>query len=118
MQWRQDPAGIEGFDTSSSSPAASSTAQSCRIKRAIVVGNGRSQTPVPTWRTTPFLPAASGTTRPVSARKLAAALWEMNEVPSPMVMTTTKDEMSSYFSDPSQTPVSLRRDRSGARSFY
>ncbi|VFQ59212.1 unnamed protein product [Cuscuta campestris] len=117
MQGRQDPAGIEGLDTSSSSPAASSIAQSCRIKRAIVVGKGGSQTPVPTCRTTPFLPAAAGTTRPVSARKLAAALWEMNGVPSPMVMKT-KDEMSSYFSDPSQTPVSLRRDRSGPRSFY
>nr|GMC90386.1 golgin family A protein [Ipomoea batatas] len=106
---RQNRVGMEGLVPKvrkrgcSSSSSASSRVHNYRFKRAIVVGKGRnglglggsrSSTPVPLWKTTPLLrpavesPAASqaGTTsRPVSARKLAATLWEMNEVPSPRI---------------------------------
>nr|GMD44405.1 uncharacterized protein LOC109181778 [Ipomoea batatas] len=116
----------------SSPSSASSIVHSYRFKRAIVVGKGRhglgrsrSNTPVPTWRTTPFLRGGGEsprTSRPVSARKLAATLWEMNEVPSPApeVMeevevrgnkkTVMKKEKmrsaSSHLCDPSHSPVS------------
>lgn len=86
----------------SSSSSASSRIHSYRLnKRAILVGKNRvglggsrSGTPAPTWRTT-FLRSAvdspkysqSGkSTQPVSARRLAATLWEMNEMPSPKLM--------------------------------
>nr|GMC89771.1 plectin isoform X2 [Ipomoea batatas] len=116
----------------SSPSSASSIVHSYRFKRAIVVGKGRhglgrsrSNTPVPTWRTTPFLRGAGespGTLRPVSARKLAATLWEMNEVPSPAPegmgevevrgnkkAVMKKEKMrsaSSHLCDPSHSPVS------------
>ncbi|XP_047333346.1 uncharacterized protein At5g41620-like [Impatiens glandulifera] len=57
----------------------------------------RSTTPAPTWRMTPLrvprkspkyaqsLGNAALRSKPVSARKLAATLWEMNEIPSPSV---------------------------------
>nr|GMD46274.1 golgin family A protein [Ipomoea batatas] len=126
----------------SSPSSASSIVHSYRFKRAIVVGKGRhglgrsrSNTPVPTWRTTPFLRGAGespGTLRPVSARKLAATLWEMNEVPSPAPegmeevevrgnkkAVMKKEKMrsaSSHLCDPSHSPVSERMDRSGTGS--
>ncbi|CAL5336363.1 unnamed protein product [Camellia sinensis] len=66
-------------------------------RRAISVGKprgSRSSTPVPSWRTMAAaldspkyapLQSGGGRSRPVSARKLAATLWEMNEAPSPRV---------------------------------
>ncbi|KAI8015335.1 putative LRR receptor-like serine/threonine-protein kinase RFK1 [Camellia lanceoleosa] len=81
----------------SSSSSSSSVLQNYRFKRAILVGKPRgsgSSTPVPSWRATAaaldspkYAPSQSGggRSRPVSARKLAATLWEMNEVPSPRV---------------------------------
>ncbi|GMP48704.1 hypothetical protein CsSME_00015970 [Camellia sinensis var. sinensis] len=81
----------------SSSSSLSSVLQNYRFKRAISVGKprgSRSSTPVPSWRTMAaaldspkYAPSQSGggRSRPVSARKLAATLWEMNEVPSPRV---------------------------------
>lgn len=140
---RQNREGIEGLvpkvrkRVCSSPSSASSIVHSYRFKRAIVVGKGRhglgrsrSNTPVPSWRTTPLLRTAvesprksAGTSRPVSARKLAATLWEMNEVPSPevmeeldvrgnkkTVMMMMKKEKtrsgSSHLCDPSHSPVS------------
>ncbi|KAL6958567.1 hypothetical protein U1Q18_048653 [Sarracenia purpurea var. burkii] len=86
----------------SSSSSTSSVLQNYRFKRAIMVGKARgsrlrSNTPILTWRTaaarlrqeaaeaTKYTPSQSGggRSRPVSARKLAATLWEMNEVLSP-----------------------------------
>ncbi|XP_019187233.1 PREDICTED: uncharacterized protein LOC109181778 [Ipomoea nil] len=135
---RQNRVGIEGLVPKvrkrgcSSPSSASSIVHSYRFKRAIVVGKGRhglgrsrSNTPVPTWRTTPFLRAAGespGTSRPISARKLAATLWEMNELPSnkKTMMMMKKEKMrpaSSHLCDPSHSPVSERMDRSGTGSY-
>ncbi|KAJ4830053.1 hypothetical protein Tsubulata_009663 [Turnera subulata] len=159
--------------SSSASSSASSVVQKYRFKRAILVGKrGGSTTPVPTWKlmgrtiTTPrsrtpssAFPAVDsprsqdGNTRgkhqhqhqPVSARKLAATLWEMNEMPSPRVKpaeekrlrkearareraasaaaaaaTATRSARSGslppHLSDPSHSPVSERMDRSGTGS--
>ncbi|KAH0721115.1 hypothetical protein KY284_006145 [Solanum tuberosum] len=144
----------------SSSSSASSKVYNYRFKRAILVGksrNGlglglrgsRSNTPVPSWRATPLRnvvesPKQSlggGISQPVSARKLAATLWEMNEMPSPrmteedlekkkkMMMKKEKSRaghMSSgsvsgslppHLCDPSHSPVSERMDRSGTGSY-
>ncbi|CAH9063645.1 unnamed protein product [Cuscuta europaea] len=136
----------------SSSSSASSRVQHYRLKRAIVVGKvrhglggSRSSTPVPSWKTSPLQrtvvdPASSspqlGTSRPVSARKLAATLWEMNEVPSPKVYeelekrrkkkqqpgrsgpdSVVSDSLPPHLCDPSHSPVSERRDRSGTGSY-
>ncbi|KAF5949963.1 hypothetical protein HYC85_011956 [Camellia sinensis] len=81
----------------SSSSSLSSVLQNYRFKRAISVGKprgSRSSTLVSSWRTMAaaldspkYAPSQSGggRSRPVSARKLAATLWEMNEAPSPRV---------------------------------
>lgn len=77
---------------------------------------------------------------PVSARKLAATLWEMNEVPSPRVKEGVDERrlrkeikarekervarslhsgsLPPHLSDPSHSPVSERMDRSGTGSFH
>ncbi|KAH0927469.1 hypothetical protein HID58_019725 [Brassica napus] len=87
-----------------SSPTSSTSSvlrEGYRFKRAIVVGKrGGSTTPVPTWRlmgrspspaaSPGYAPSQCGSktgrggapAAPVSARKLAATLWEMNEMPS------------------------------------
>lgn len=82
--------------------------------------------------------------QPVSARKLAATLWEMNEMPSPKLRETTgggyderrirreararererervtrslhSGSLPPHLSDPSHSPVSERMDRSGTGS--
>ncbi|KAL0410155.1 UNVERIFIED_CONTAM: hypothetical protein Slati_3605200 [Sesamum latifolium] len=97
----------------SSSSSSSSRIYSYRLnKRAILVGKNRtglgiglgksrSSTPVPTWRTTPLRSAIDSpkysqsgkSTRPVSARRLAATLWEMNEVPSPKMSESNAELM-------------------------
>ncbi|KAA8518527.1 hypothetical protein F0562_016001 [Nyssa sinensis] len=139
----------------SSSSSASSILQNYRFKRAILVGKtrgSRSSTPVPTWRTTssalrepespkyPPSQSGGGRSRPVSARKLAATLWEMNEVPSPRVRENLDEKrllkkdmrvrerigaaarsvqsgsLPPHLSDPSHSPVSERMDRSGLGS--
>ncbi|KAL7096537.1 hypothetical protein ACP275_10G085600 [Erythranthe tilingii] len=88
---------------SSSTSSSSSRVYNYRLnKRAILVGKNRaglgigpgrsrSSTPAPAWRTaalrgavdSPKFSQSGKSTRPVSARKLAATLWEMNEMPSP-----------------------------------
>ncbi|KAG8376766.1 hypothetical protein BUALT_Bualt09G0098000 [Buddleja alternifolia] len=146
----------------SSSSSSSSRINNYRLnKRAILVGKNRaglgiglgrsrSSTPVPAWRMTPLRSvidspkySQSGkSTRPVSARRLAATLWEMNEMPSPKMsesnlevmmkkksgsrmMVFKKEKMQSssglgsgylppHLSDPSHSPtVSEKMDRSG-----
>ncbi|KAL4586835.1 hypothetical protein LXL04_011480 [Taraxacum kok-saghyz] len=130
----------------SSSPSSSSKVHNYRFKRAILVGKSRvgggsrSSTPAPSWRMTPSSKSklgggvespnydgGGGRSRPVSARKLAATLWEMNEMPSPQNMETTRrrkekettrvrekthrpvhtpGSLPPHLSDPSHSPVS------------
>ncbi|KAJ8750246.1 hypothetical protein K2173_014161 [Erythroxylum novogranatense] len=89
-----------------SSSSSSSLVQKYRFKRAILVGKrGGSTTPVPAWRTTTqssnyampndestkcelSLTGSKAKEVSVSTRKLAAALWEINRIPSP---TAEKD---------------------------
>ncbi|KAE9590807.1 hypothetical protein Lal_00023410 [Lupinus albus] len=144
-----------------------------RFKKAIMIGSTNkcgSTTPLPTWKLmrpleSPKYPpsntAASFHSKvnhnhnhhhlhhhqgaPVSARKLAATLWEMNEIPSPsmkemreegigMMMKKKKKKKKEvrgkervvrsirsgsfppHLSDPSHSPVSERMDRSGTGS--
>ncbi|KAL3536066.1 hypothetical protein ACH5RR_004527 [Cinchona calisaya] len=145
-----------GCSTSSSS---SSKVHSYRFKRAILVGKkarggiglggSRSSTPVPSWKMTPLKSAienspkysqksygGGGRSGPVSARRLAATLWELNEMPSPKMsenleveekkrnkklMMLKKEKLRSsvppHLSDPSHSPVSERMDRSGTGSY-
>ncbi|XP_043694561.1 uncharacterized protein At5g41620-like [Telopea speciosissima] len=140
----------------SSSSSSSSLVQNYRFKRAILVGKrGGSSTPVPTWKLSsrsssvvgiiespkypPSQNGGKGKLPPVSARKLAATLWEMNEIPSPQMKEDVsewrrvllKKEMKGrdrnsrsvlsgslppHLSDPSHSPASERMDRSGTES--
>ncbi|KAL6559151.1 hypothetical protein OROHE_006520 [Orobanche hederae] len=97
----------------SSSSSSSSRVYNYRMnKRAILVGKNRagigiglgrsrSTTPVPAWRTTPLRTAIESprcsqsgkSTRPISARKLAATLWEMSELPSPKMSERNLEPM-------------------------
>ncbi|KAM3339901.1 hypothetical protein P3S68_029771 [Capsicum galapagoense] len=143
----------------SSSSSASSKVYNYRFKRAILVGksrNGpglrsglglrgsRSSTPVPSWRATPLRNVVEstkqslgvgggGVSQPVSARKLAATLWEMNEMPSPKLAEGLGKKMIKkeklraghmgsgslppHLCDPSHSPVSEQMDRSGTGSY-
>ncbi|BFG38536.1 hypothetical protein CerSpe_248100 [Prunus speciosa] len=162
------PGKIRKRGCSSSASSSSSIIQNYRFKRAILVGKrGGSSTPVPTWKLmssksptasalramdSPNYAASSqnGAGRskqqaPVSARKLAATLWEMNDMPSPRVREGSSDErrlrkmeimnskarereriarsahsgsLPPHLSDPSHSPVSERTDRSGTGSFH
>ncbi|XP_016470750.2 uncharacterized protein LOC107792996 [Nicotiana tabacum] len=161
---RQNQAMVEGLVPKirkrgcSSSSSASSKVYNYRFKRAILVGKGRnglgpglrgsrSSTPVPSWRATPLRnvvespkQSLGGISQPVSARKLAATLWEMNEMPSPRMtddlgkkkmMMLKKEKLRGLHSgsgsvlgdlpphlcDPSHSPVSERMDRSGTGSY-
>lgn len=84
-----------------SSSSSSSLARRYRLKRTILVGKRTgSSTPVPTWKVGSKSPSvlvqnsssypvgtmgeATGRDVSVSARKLGATLWEINEVPSPV----------------------------------
>lgn len=140
------PGKIRKRGCSSSASSSSSLIQNYRFKRAILVGKrGGSSTPVPTWKLmgkrTPSsaLRAVESSPRslngkgkqqqqqaPVSARKLAATLWEMNGMPSPKLKEQVVEERRSrkdgrggrerksvhsgslppHLSDPSHSPVS------------
>ncbi|CAN8259727.1 unnamed protein product [Cochlearia groenlandica] len=155
--------------SSPTSTTSSVLREGYRFKRAIVVGKrGGSTTPVPTWKLMCRSPSpasglrASGASpgyapsqcgsksgkvsaAPVSARKLAATLWEMNEMPSPtrvveesmlkaaapMSRKTRKERIAplpppprsahsgylpAHLSDPSHSPFSERMERSGTGS--
>ncbi|KAB5519711.1 hypothetical protein DKX38_024030 [Salix brachista] len=146
------PGKIRKRGCSSSASSSSSIIQNYRFKRAILVGKrGGSSTPVPTWKLmgkrTPSstLRAMESSPKslngkgkqqhvPVSARKLAATLWEMNEMPSPKMEEMVEERRSRkegrgrerrsvhsgslppHLSDPSHSPVSERIDRSGSGS--
>lgn len=117
----------------SPSSSSSSILQNYRFKRAIFVGKAargsRSSTPVPLWRTdaadsSKYESIGGRTSRPVSARKLAATLWEMNEVPMPCVAENAEKRrlkssgkmglMPPHLSEPSHSPVCERRSGSGS----
>lgn len=73
----------------SSSSSSSSLVQNFRLKRAILVRKrGGSSTPVPTWKMSTRLSPLHGDhtgklkEASMSARKLAATLWEIDEAPS------------------------------------
>lgn len=150
------PGKIRKRGCSSSASSSSSIIQNYRFKRAILVGKrGGSSTPVPTWKLmgaarTPssalramdspkYAASQNGVvkgklhqqqqqTAPVSARKLAATLWEMNEMPSPKMKEVVGSEerrlrkearareramrsvhsgsLPPHLSDPSHSPVS------------
>lgn len=142
------PGKIRKRGCSSSASSSSSIIQNYRFKRAILVGKrGGSSTPVPTWKLmsvrspasalrnvessspkyTPSQNGPKGKLAPrVSARKLAATLWEMNEIPSPrvkegsderrlrkelrarekMARSVHSGSLPPHLSDPSHSPVS------------
>lgn len=85
-----------------SSSSSSSLVHNYRLKRAILVGKrGGSNTPMPTWKMSTRLPtlhndkaAGKGKEASMSARKLAATLWEINEVPSHNKKDNLKDRGS------------------------
>lgn len=123
-----------------SSSSSSSLVRKYRFKRAILVGKrGGASTQVPTWKTTTRSPSfvmenadfpkpptskgggGRGKEVSMSARKLAATLWEINEVPSLQVkkaLGTVKDQkkeltsrervakLSHHLSDPCRSPIS------------
>ncbi|KAF5179306.1 hypothetical protein FRX31_031107 [Thalictrum thalictroides] len=141
---------------SSSSASSSSMLQNYRFKRVVLINKrGGSTTPVPRWRMSSRSPASilkmpespnqknggggigKGKPVPVSARKLAASLWEMNQMNSPRLKENyeekrvkkerrnrdrvTRSVQSGYLpqhlSDPSHSPVSERLERSGIGSY-
>ncbi|KAL6141687.1 hypothetical protein ACLB2K_059975 [Fragaria x ananassa] len=159
------PGKIRKRGCSSSASSSSSIIQNYRFKRAILVGKrGGSSTPVPTWKLMSSRSPASalrggmespkyaasqkgGVSKgkqsprpPVSARKLAATLWEMNDVPSPrakeevderrmrkdirarekerVARSLRSGSLPPHLSDPSHSPVLERMDRSGTGSFH
>lgn len=117
-----------------SSSSSSSLVKKYRFKRAILVGKrGGSSTPVPIWMTssksptlaepnaestkcTPHQNGSKAKEVSVSARKLAATLWEINGMPSPRVKKNLEDKKEfrsrekvarlPHLSDPSYTPFS------------
>lgn len=119
----------------SSSSSSSSRMYNYRLnKRAILVGKNRagagiglgrsrSTTPVPTWRTTPLTlrgaidssspkySQSGKSTRPVSARKLAATLWEMNEMPSPRMSESNLEVMKPPQQKKNGSKIGSRRDK-------
>ncbi|KAL2528442.1 hypothetical protein Fot_21043 [Forsythia ovata] len=72
-----------------------------RVGLGMGLGRSRSSTPVPTWRTIPLKStiesprySQSGkSTQLVLARKLAATLWRMNEMPSPKMSVNNLELM-------------------------
>ncbi|XP_022982908.1 uncharacterized protein At5g41620-like [Cucurbita maxima] len=137
------PGKIRKRGCSSSASSSSSILQNYRFKRAILVGKRTgSRSPASAFPSTESpthelhqCGSARSKQAPVSARKLAATLWEMNELP----LTTVKEgherksrkEMKAiekttrsihsgslppHLSDPSHSPVSERGDRLGTGS--
>ena len=149
------PGKIRKRGCSSSASSSSSIIQNYRFKRAILVGSkrGGSSTPVPTWKLMLRSPSTASILRatespkyagsqsgskvkgqgqgqgqqqqPISARKLAATLWEMNEIPSPRrkegneerrrrkegrergaARSVYSGSLPPHLSDPSHSPVS------------
>ncbi|KAK4741917.1 hypothetical protein SAY87_025505 [Trapa incisa] len=133
-----------------SSSSSSSLVRRYRLKKAILVGKRTgSSTPVPTWKVGGLKsPAAlvipnssslsvmgdargkKGVPVPVSARKLGATLWEINEVPSPVKETPLEEKAMerrrekpllsnpSYSSFPEVPEGGKHRRRSSAAADY
>ncbi|XWS52813.1 hypothetical protein CRYUN_Cryun11dG0104300 [Craigia yunnanensis] len=133
-----------------SSSSSSSWIQKYRFKRAILAGKrAGSTTPVPTWKTTTpkspslAMPSAEFPTKgspktvtktkeaSVSARNLAATLWEINTIPSPQAkedlekkdrrrkapgVTKMAHTLPPNLSDPSYSPISEKMDRARIKS--
>ncbi|KAF9622873.1 hypothetical protein IFM89_035003 [Coptis chinensis] len=133
--------------SSSSSTTSSLVQPNYKLKRALLISKrGGSSTPVPRWRMSSKSPASvfkvpespnhhplmyNGKQGPVSARKLAASLWEMNEMNSPrfkdnsglkrvkkerrrsVARSVQSGYLPQHLSDPSHSPVSERMERSG-----
>ncbi|KAJ0083847.1 hypothetical protein Patl1_30352 [Pistacia atlantica] len=135
-----------------SSSSSSSLVQKYRFKRAILVGKrGGSSTPFPTWKTSvksPSLVMPTAEQQPssvmpsqggdrgkevsVSARKLAATLWEINKIPSPkgkkelekqdlrskerVLRGSQSGTLPPHLSDPSYSPISEGMDQSRGNS--
>lgn len=142
----------------SSSSSSSSVLHNVKLKRAIMVRKrGGSSTPVPTWKMSsetppamvssprqPSLVGVQGNRVAVSARKLAATLWELQEIPSLAAKGDMHDKkvkkssrnseyhkekntsrertplqshyLPPHLSDPSHSPSSSMVDRSGTGS--
>ncbi|KAK1295003.1 Uncharacterized protein QJS10_CPA16g00760 [Acorus calamus] len=135
----------------SSTSSSSSVLQNYKLKRAILVGRkGGSSTPVPVWKMSVSSPPPAAAAelklecshnhmllKPnkakhapvVSARKLAATLWEMNETVSPCMEESARgrrgkrsskaihlNSLPRRLSDPSHSPAS--KDQSGSGSFW
>lgn len=131
-----------------SSSSSSSLVQKYRFKRAILVGiRAGSTTPVPTWKTGTKSPSSLAmpgaefcknsphkntkeVSVSVSARKLAATLWEINKIKIPSSPAMEEPETAGNktnprsrprkshalppnLSDPSYSPISEKMDRSG-----
>ncbi|KAK7345297.1 hypothetical protein VNO77_15898 [Canavalia gladiata] len=131
------PGKIRKRGCSSSASSFPSVLSNYRLKRVVLVGKrGGSGTPVPTWKLVSSRSSLRGSKAKqasMSARKLAAMLWEMNEIPSSSlkekcVDTMLKKELRAkerlarfmhsgslppHFSHPLHSPVSERMDRSG-----
>ena len=158
LTWR-----TQNIHVTSSTSSSSSILQNYRFKRAILVGKrGGSTTPVPTWRLMSSSESPASALRgaldspkpsglrtkhqhqnqsqkqpppsPVSARKLVATLWEMNEIPSPspsvressderrmrkeeairgrerIAQSVHSGSLPPHLSNPSHSPVSEVRD--------
>ncbi|KAK4441311.1 hypothetical protein Salat_0466000 [Sesamum alatum] len=125
-----------------SSSSSSSLTQNYRLKRAFLMGRrGGSTTPVPMWKMmsskSPSLESAKALTAKdgekgqglsVSARKLAAVLWEINGLPSSGVKREILEDKrseignvgkerileSSELSSVESDPVSVRMDKFGS----
>ncbi|CAK9158989.1 unnamed protein product [Ilex paraguariensis] len=122
-----------------SSSSSSSFVKNYRLKRAILVGKrGGSSTPVPTWKMNSRSPSLQNEISmknlpvkgggggkdllSVSARQLAATLWEINEVPPPNTKENLEEKRNKmkmrnrglvkHLDDPSHSPVSERMDPS------
>ncbi|KAL8148095.1 uncharacterized protein At5g41620-like [Apium graveolens] len=110
-----------------SSSSSSSLVQNFRLKRAILVRKrGGSSTPVPSWKmSTRLSPLHSDQVTgkvkeaSMSARKLAATLWEIDEAPSHNLKTKVdkgrKETTVRRSTDLSQIPVSEYMDRHKTR---
>ncbi|KAL8036405.1 hypothetical protein ABFX02_12G156400 [Erythranthe guttata] len=110
--------------SSSSSASASSRIRNYRLnKRAILVGRtraglggSRSSNPVPVSRTAPFVRSgAVDASQPVSARRLAATLWEMNE----MIMPSPKmSELNFKNYSQQQQQQQLKNNKNGSKMVF
>ncbi|XP_022754213.1 uncharacterized protein At5g41620 [Durio zibethinus] len=128
-----------------SSSSSSSLIQKYRFKRAILVGKrAGSTTPVPTWKAASLaMPSSEFPTKgspktvtktkqaSVSARKLAATLWEVNTIPSPQAkedlekkdrrrklprVAKMADSLPPNMSDPPYSPISEKMDQARIKS--